>query len=71
MKQIEMFETTDGQRFDSAEDANKHQLHLNNAGRIEKFLDKHYPVPTEEGAKKGPSRSIARKAIELWLESEG
>lgn len=68
MKQIEIFETTDGQRFDDAAEAGRHQKHLDNSGKVEAFLDKHYPVPMTEGAKKGPSRSIAKKAVELWLE---
>lgn len=68
MKQIEIFETTDGQRFDDASEAERHQKHLNNADKVEAFLDKYYPIPTSDGAKKGPSRSIAKKAVELWLE---
>lgn len=68
MTPIQVFPTTDGLRFDTIEEAQRHQKHLDNAGKVEAFLDKHYPVPMTEGAKKGPSRSIAKKAVELWLE---
>lgn len=66
MKPIEVFETTDGQRFDHQQEAARHQRHLDNAGKVEAFLDKHYPNPTD--GRKGPSRAIAKAAIEKWLE---
>ena len=66
MKQVEVFETTDGQRFDDKEAAANHQKHLDHAGDIEAFLDKHYPNPAD--GRKGPSRAIAKAAIEKWME---
>ncbi len=62
-----VYRTSDGQQFDDQESANRHELRLQNAGRVEKFLDANYPK-AEEGAKQGPSRAIAKKAVEQFLE---
>lgn len=64
-----VYRTSDGQQFETQEEAAKHELRIQNAGRVEKFLDANYPK-AEEGAKQGPSRSIAKKAVEQFLEGE-
>ena len=41
MKRIEMFETQDGERFDSAEDAADHEAHLDDMAAVEEYLTGH------------------------------
>lgn len=69
IQEVIVYQTSDGQQFTDAHEANAHELRLLNAGRIEKFLDAKYPKAAE-GAKQGPSRSIAKKAVEQFLEGE-
>jgi hypothetical protein len=40
MKRIEMFETQDGERFDSAEDAAAHEANLDDMAAVEAYLAK-------------------------------
>lgn len=67
MEKTEMFKTSDGQLFEDQKDAEKHEASLKNADRIEKFLDACYPL-AGEGQKQGPARSMARTAVEKFLE---
>jgi hypothetical protein len=69
MQEVTMYQTSDGQKFEQLADANKHEASLKNAGRVQAFLDAKYPL-AEEGKKQGPSRSIAKKAVEQFLEGE-
>jgi len=41
MKRIEMFETTDGERFETAEDAAAHEAHLDDMATVEAYLTGH------------------------------
>lgn len=65
MKAITKFQTSDGKEFLSEVDASAHQSGLDNKAKIDAFVDRHYPKPTE--GKAGPTRALAAKAIALWL----
>jgi hypothetical protein len=67
MQETTMYKTTDGQVFDELADAQAHEAHLANEVRVEKFLDANYPLAVE-GAKQGPARSMAKKAVEQFLD---
>jgi len=62
---VTMYETSDGEKFEDLLQAHVHQSELTNAIEIAAFLDTYYP--SEPGVRSGPSRSIAGKAIGLWL----
>lgn len=69
---VQVFRTTDGEVFASESEALTHESAIANKARIDAFLDKHYPLPTEVGEdgkvkKAGPTRSIAGRAIATWL----
>lgn len=69
---VQVYKCSDGEVFGSESEALKHESTIKNKVVIEAFLDRHYPVPTEVGEdgkvkKAGPGRSIAGKAIALWL----
>lgn len=69
MEKTEMFKTSDGQLFEEQQEAEKHEATLKNAERIEKFLDACYPL-VGEGQKQGPARSMAKTAVEKFLEGD-
>lgn len=69
MEKTQMFKTSDGQLFEEQEAAEKHEAVLKNAERIEKFLDACYPL-AGEGQKQGPARSMAKTAVEKFLQGE-
>lgn len=64
--QIAKFQTSDGKVFDSETDAMTHESSLKNAGVVDEFLDKYYPV-VNSSKKPGPRRTIVRKGILAWL----
>lgn len=69
MQALTIYKTTDGKTFEVEAEAAAHQSGLDNAAVIDTFLDKHYPK-APEGSKAGPGRSIAGKAIALWLSEQ-
>ncbi len=67
MQETTMYKTTDGQVFEDLAMANAHEAKLANGVRVEKFLDACYPKAAE-GSKQGPARSMAKSAVEKFLE---
>ena len=67
MKEITMYQTTDGQQFSEEEVAKAHQEGLANLIRVEKFLDANYPK-AGEGNRQGASRTMAKKAVQQFLD---
>jgi hypothetical protein len=68
--QIAKFQTSDGKVFDNETDAMTHESSLKNAGVVDAFLDKYYPI--ENASKKqGPRRTIVRKGVLTWLAAQG
>lgn len=67
MQEATVYITKDGEKFDDLGEAKRHETRLENAGRIEKFLDAKYPR-APEGSKQGPSRAIAKAAVEAFIE---
>lgn len=62
---ITSYQTSDGKKFGTAEEAQAHEALLKYAPEIQAFLDKFYPKPT--AGKPGPTRAIAGKAVAAWL----
>jgi hypothetical protein len=63
MEQIKAFRTSDGNLFDTAEQAEKHEAFLKHSDVVDQFLD------SDLSPYKGPQRVIARNSIinwELW-----
>lgn len=69
IKEVTKYQSSDGQEFNTEGEALKHERALKNAGRVEAFLDKNYPRKGE-GEKQGPSRAIAKTAVEAFLEGD-
>lgn len=57
----------DGKEFATEHEQLTYDAGLRNKAKIEEFLNVHYP---NVGAKAGPARAIAGKAIAKWLASE-
>jgi hypothetical protein len=62
---VQVYRASDGEVFGDEAAALLHESGLKNKAKIDTFLNKHYPAP--EGKKSGPARSIAGKAITLFL----
>jgi hypothetical protein len=63
MEKVNAFKTSDGKLFDTAREAEQHQMFLEKSGVVEEFLDSDLSPYT------GPQRVIARNSIinwELW-----
>lgn len=56
----------DGIEFDTEAEQRAHDAGLKHRTLIDGFLDRHFPK-AEQGHKQGPSRSIACRALMLWL----
>jgi len=68
MEQVKAFKTSDGTLFDTAEQAEKHEMFLKHSNVVEEFLD------SELSPYSGPQRVIARNSIinwELWKTKNG
>ena len=69
MKAVTMHKTTDGAVFEDEKSAKDHQAAIDNADRINSFLDAHYPV-VGAGAKQGPARTMAKTAVTRFIQRE-
>ena len=66
-REVVMYRDSDGNLHENERDAIKADERKRNLERIEKFLDKCYPV-TEGTTKQGPARGSARNAVMQFLE---
>lgn len=66
MKAVTMHKTTDGAVFGDEEAAKDHQATIDNADRINSFLDAYYPL-VGAGAKQGPARTMAKTAVKRFI----
>ena len=67
MKAVTMHKTTDGAVFEDEKSAKDHQAAIDNADRINSFLDAHYPL-VGAGAKQGPARTMAKTAVIRFIQ---
>lgn len=66
-REVIMYKDGDGNLHETEADAIKADNHKLNLERVEKFLDKCYPI-SEGQTKQGPARGSARNAVVQFLE---
>lgn len=69
MEAIQMFRASDGELFNSHDEAQSYERVLSRKAEINAFVETLYPK--KEGRRNPPARSIAESALVAWVSRNG